>query len=217
MAYASFPPAPNHSPGPASGIAMTFATYLTMLRILLVPVFAVLAVYYASSFEGSDGNETYRWWAVTVFVVAAITDFVDGQIARRFNQRTRLGSILDPIADKLLVLTAVITLSVVQWGVDWSIPIWFAGLVIVRDAIVWGGIAVLHFLNHHVEIRPHWTGKSCSALLMITLAWVMLKIIPISPLYPTCVTAVFIILATAVNIRQGIEQLPHHDHAQPDS
>lgn len=199
---------------------MTAATYLTMLRILLVPVFAILAVYYARSLQGDAGTESYRWWAVTVFVIAALTDFVDGLIARRFNQSTKLGAILDPIADKLLVLTAVITLSAVQWGEDWSIPIWFAGLVIVRDAIVWGGIAVLHFLNHHVEIQPHWTGKVCTALLMTTLAWVMLKIIPLHPLYPTCVTAVFIVLATIVNIRQGIEQLPshvHHHHSDPDS
>jgi CDP-diacylglycerol--glycerol-3-phosphate 3-phosphatidyltransferase len=196
---------------------MTTATYLTMLRILLVPVFAVLAVYYARSIEGDVGNEAYRWWAVAAFVVAALTDLVDGFLARRFNQRTRLGAVLDPIADKLLVLTAVITLSAVQWGEGWSIPIWFAALVIVRDAIVWGGIAVLRFLNHRVEIQPHWTGKTCTALLMITIAWVGLKIIPLNPLYPTSVTAAFLVLATAVNIRQGLVQLQEPDHVQPPS
>lgn len=198
---------------------MTTATYLTLLRLLLVPVFAVLAVYYARSFEGGVGNEAIRWWAVGVFVVAALTDLVDGQVARRFNQRTRLGAILDPIADKLLVLTAIILFSVAPWGENWSIPIWFVGLVIVRDAVVWGGIAVLHFLNHQVEIKPHWTGKACTALLMVTIAWVGLKFIPIDPIYPTCVTTVFLILATAVSIKQGIEQLPQsaHDHANPHS
>lgn len=191
---------------------MTAATYLTLLRILLVPVFAVLAVYYARSVQDSGGVEAYRWWAVATFVIAALTDLVDGIVARRFHQQTRLGAVLDPIADKLLVLTAVITLSLAHWGVDWSIPIWFAGLVIVRDAVVFGGIAVLHFLHQHVEIKPHWTGKTCTALLMITLAWVMLKVIPLHPIYPTCVTAFFIILATAVSIRQGISQLQEHDH-----
>ncbi|MFP6865935.1 MAG: CDP-alcohol phosphatidyltransferase family protein [Roseibacillus sp.] len=196
---------------------MTPATYLTMLRILLVPVFAVLAVYYARSFEGAEGNEAYRWWAVTVFMVAALTDCVDGFLARRFDQQTKLGALLDPIADKLLVLTAVITLSIFPWGEHWSIPIWFAGLVIVRDAVVCGGIVVLHFLNHQVEIMPHWTGKACSALLMITLAWVALQVIPLSPIYPTCVTAFFLVLATVVSIRQGIDQLQEHEHAQPTS
>jgi CDP-diacylglycerol--glycerol-3-phosphate 3-phosphatidyltransferase/cardiolipin synthase len=186
---------------------MTPATYITMLRLLLVPVFAVLAVYYAQSFEDGVGNETIRWWAVTVFAIAALTDLLDGFLARRFDERTKLGAVLDPIADKLLVLTAVIILSIFQWGEDWSIPIWFTGLVIVRDAVIWGGIAVLHFLNHQVEIKPHWTGKACTALLMVTVAWTGLKIIPLSPLYPTCLTAVFLVLATFVSIRQGIAQL----------
>ena len=188
-----------------------------MLRILLVPVFAVLAIYYAQSFENGVGNEAIRWWAVGVFTVAALTDWLDGFLARRFNQRTKLGAILDPIADKLLVLTAIIILSFAPWGEDWSIPIWFVGLVIVRDAVVWGGIAVLHFLNHQVEIKPHWTGKACTALLMITIAWVGLKFIPLDPIYPTCLTAVFLVLATTMSIRQGIEQLPQsaHDHAKP--
>lgn len=192
---------------------MTFATYLTIFRILLVPVFAVLAVYYARSIEEGAANEALRWWAVSVFMVAALTDLVDGFLARRFNQATRLGAVLDPIADKLLVLTALITLSVVEWGDDWSIPPWFAALVIARDAIIWGGIGVLQFLNHRVEIKPHWTGKACTALLMITLAWVGLKIIPLSPIYPTCVTAVFLFLATAVSMRQGLAQL--HDSNDP--
>ena len=186
---------------------MTPATYLTMLRILLVPVFAVLAVYYARSFEGAEGNEAYRWWAVTVFMAAALTDCVDGFLARRFDQQTKLGAVLDPIADKLLVLPAVITLSIFPWG----------ELVIARDAVVCGGIVVLHFLNHQVEIKPHWTGKACSALLMITLAWVALQVIPLSPIYPTCVTAFFLVLATVVSIRQGIDQLQEHEHAQPTS
>jgi CDP-diacylglycerol--glycerol-3-phosphate 3-phosphatidyltransferase len=196
---------------------MTPATYITMLRLLLVPVFAVLAVYYAQSFEDGVGNETIRWWAVTVFAVAALTDLLDGFLARRFDERTNLGAVLDPIADKLLVLTAVIILSIFQWGEDWSIPIWFTGLVIVRDAVIWGGIAVLHFLNHQVEIKPHWTGKACTALLMVTVAWTGLKIIPLNPLYPTCLTAVFLVLATFVSIRQGIAQLQDQDHAQPTS
>jgi len=189
---------------------VTGATYITLLRILLVPVFAVLAVYYARSFEDGVGNEAYRWWAVVVFVVAAASDGVDGFIARRFSQRSRLGAILDPIADKLLVLTAVITLSVVQWGEDWSLPIWFSGLVIAREVVMIGGVAVLHILHQDVRIHTHWTGKVSTALLMITLAWVMLKIIPITPLYPTSLTAVFLVLSGFFNVREGFRQ--HHVH-----
>jgi len=194
---------------------VTPATYLTLLRTLLVPVFAVLAVYYGVSVKDGAPVEAYHWWAVTVFVVAALTDLADGIIARRYNQHTYLGAVLDPIADKLLILTAILILSILPWGDGWAIPIWFVGLVIVRDAVVWGGIAVLRFLEHRVEIQPHWTGKICTALLMVTVAWTGLKIIPLNPIYPTSVTAFFLILATSINIRQGIEQLQRGELKRP--
>lgn len=194
---------------------MTFASQITLTRLLLVPVFALLAVYYARSIAEGNPDETIRWWAVAVFVVAAASDWLDGFIARRFNQQSRLGEILDPIADKALVLTAIITLSVVQWGDNWSIPLWFTVLVITRDIIILGGALILHFANHHVEIDPHWSGKACTCFLLITLGWVMLKIIPISPLYPTCVTAIFVVLSGIFYIREGIRQLQENGHAEP--
>lgn len=194
---------------------MTAATHITISRILLVPVFAVLAVYYARSFESPPPDERYRWWAVAVFVLASATDGIDGYVARRFNQRSRLGAVLDPLADKLLVLTALITLSVVQWGEGWSIPIWFSGLVIARDVVILGGIAVLHFFHLQVHVDPHWTGKVSTALLMVTLAWVMLQIIPFSPIYPVTVTALFLVLSGANYFRQGLAQLKEHGHAEP--
>ncbi|MDE0826938.1 MAG: CDP-alcohol phosphatidyltransferase family protein [Akkermansiaceae bacterium] len=196
---------------------MTFSCQITVTRLLLVPVFAVLAVYYANSIVQGDPNEVFRWWAVGVFTVAALSDFFDGYIARNFNQHSRLGEVLDPIADKALVLTAIITLSVVQWGDDWSIPIWFTVLVIARDIIIVGGAMILQFVNHKVHIDPHWTGKACTFFLLVTLGWVMLKIIPISPLYPTCVTAVFVVLSGHFYIREGIRQLQEQGHAEPKS
>ena len=194
---------------------MTIATHITLFRILLVPVFAVLAVYYARSFDSPPPDERFRWWAVGVFVLASVSDGVDGFIARRFHQRSRLGAVLDPLADKLLVLTAVITLSAVQWGEGWSIPVWFSGLVIAREAIILGGVALLHFLGHQVHVSPHWTGKASTALLMITLAWVMLKFIPFDPIYPTSVAAGFLVLSGIVYSRQGLRQLQDHDHEHP--
>lgn len=196
---------------------MTFANQITLSRILLVPVFAVLAVYYAQSVDADAPNEMLRWAAIGVFVVAAASDGLDGFIARRFNQKSQLGAVLDPLADKSLVLTALITLSVVEWGTNWSLPIWFSVLVIARDIIILGGILILHFINHHVHIDPHWSGKVCTFLLMFTLGWVMLKFIPISPLYPTCVAAVFVVISGYQYIREGIRQLQEHGHAHPHS
>ena len=194
---------------------MTFASQITLGRLLLVPVFAVLAVYYGDSVASGSPVEAFRWAAVTVFVIAAASDGLDGFIARRFNQKSRLGVVLDPIADKSLVLTALITLTVVEWGADWSIPIWFSVLVIARDIVILGGVLVLYFMNNHAHIEPHWSGKICTFLLMGTLGWVMLKIVPISPLYPTCITAIFVVLSGFYYLRGGIRQLQEHGHAEP--
>ncbi|MCC6235284.1 MAG: CDP-alcohol phosphatidyltransferase family protein, partial [Verrucomicrobiales bacterium] len=85
---------------------MTLANQVTIARILLIPVFVVEVLYYRHS-----GVEIHRWIALTLFLVASVSDGIDGWIARRFNQRTRLGAVLDPLADKLLLASALILLS----------------------------------------------------------------------------------------------------------
>lgn len=194
---------------------ITGATYLTMLRILLIPVFVVFAIYYAASVRDGAPVEGFRWAAVATFIVAAASDGIDGWIARRFNQKSRLGAILDPIADKGLVITALITLSVLEWGDgNWHIPVWFSALVIARDIIILLGSAVVHLINQEVHTEPHWTGKVCTFLLMVSLGWVMLKFIPLSPLYPISVTAIFVVLSGVFYVHSGLRQLNEHEHAQ---
>lgn len=193
---------------------MTLASKISLGRLLLVPVFAVLAVYYGLSIEQGEPRESLRWWALAVFVAASVSDGIDGWIARRFNQRSKFGAIIDPLADKALLLTALITLAVVDWGPGgWGIPPWFAALVIVRDTIIVGGVLLLHFLHHPIEVRPHWTGKVCTVTQMIALGWVMLKVVQLSPLYPCLVAALFTVWSGAVYLRTGLGELrgsPHH-------
>lgn len=187
---------------------MTLASKITLFRILLVPVFAMLAIYYGTSIEKGRPEESLRWAALAVFVLASASDGVDGWIARRFNQRTRFGAIIDPIADKSLLLTALITLSLVDWGPDgWRIPLWFVAVVIVRDVIIVGGVAIIHFLNRDVRIRPHWTGKVCTFAQMFTLGWVMLRFVPFSPLYPCLFATVFCVWSCYAYVRSGLNQL----------
>ena len=187
---------------------ITLASRITLLRLLLVPVFAVLAIYYGISIEENHPEEWLRWSALITFVVAAASDGLDGFIARRFNQRSHFGAIIDPIADKALLLTAIITLSLVNWGPeDWSIPLWFAALVIVRDCTILGGIALLHFLHHPVRIEPRWTGKVCTFTQMVAIGWVMLKVVPFSPIYPVSVAALFTIWSGVDYVREGLRQL----------
>ncbi|MBK1882882.1 CDP-diacylglycerol--glycerol-3-phosphate 3-phosphatidyltransferase [Luteolibacter pohnpeiensis] len=187
---------------------VTLASKITLLRLLLVPVFGYLAVRYGHSVDAGNASESTRWAALAVFVTASASDGLDGWIARRFNQKSKFGAFIDPIADKSLLLTAVITLSLVDWGPDgWRLPIWFPMLLILRDCVILGGITILYFLRSRVKIAPHWSGKVCTVTQMFAIGWVMLKVVPFSPIYPCLVAAVFTVWSTVAYVRRGIEIL----------
>jgi CDP-diacylglycerol--glycerol-3-phosphate 3-phosphatidyltransferase/cardiolipin synthase len=184
---------------------VTFASKITITRILMVPVFAVFALAYGASVRNGLPDESLRWWALGLFVTAAATDGVDGWVARRFNQMSKFGAFIDPIADKSLLLTGVITLSLVDWGEDgWRLPMWFAVIVVLRDCIILGGIRILWRQRRKVAIAPHWTGKVCTVTQMFALGWVMLKIVPLSPVWPCLVAGFFTIWSAVAYIRHGI-------------
>lgn len=129
---------------------MNIPNLLTFFRILLVPIFVIFLIY---------GHTLY---AFLTFVTAGVTDALDGFIARVFSQKTVLGAYLDPIADKLLLVTSYIVLAVI--GI---IPPWLTVLVISRDILIMIGLAVL-FINHKsLEIRPSILGK-VSTFIQIT-------------------------------------------------
>src|SRR5438067_10364298 len=126
---------------------MTTANKITIVRILLIPVFVTLALYYGESVQRHDPLEWQRFAAIVVFLLAAVSDGLDGYVARRYNQRSSLGVILDPIADKGLLLSGIITLSISNWSeIDpnyGKFPAWFPVLVITRDIVILVGAAVL--------------------------------------------------------------------------
>ena len=174
----------------------------------MVPVFAVWAIAYGESVKSGSPVESLRWWALVIFVTAAASDGLDGWVARRFNQMSKFGAFIDPIADKALLLTGVITLTFVDWGKDgWHLPLWFTIIVVLRDCIILGGIKIL-YLNHcEVKIAPHWTGKVCTVTQMFALGWVMLKVVPILPTWPCAIAAFFTVWSTIAYVRTGIKIL----------
>ena len=187
---------------------MTLATKITVCRIILIPVFAAFAVSYGRSVGGGTPHENLRWMALTVFITAAASDGVDGWIARRFDQCSELGAFLDPIADKALVLTAIIILSIVDWGAPgWRLPLWFITLVIARDSIILAGIRYLNHAKHKVAIRPHWTGKACTFSLFFVLGWMMLGPLPVPLDYICAIAGVFLSWSMVIYIRHGLEIL----------
>src|SRR5437016_10002213 len=129
---------------------MTTANKITVIRILMIPVFVTLAIYYGESIQEGNPQDWQRFAAIAVFLLAAVSDGLDGYVARHYNQRSTLGMFLDPIADKGLLLSGIITLSISNWSkVDpeyGRFPAWFPVLVITRDVGILVGSAVRRLL-----------------------------------------------------------------------
>src|SRR5437667_4382813 len=159
---------------------MTTANKITVVRILMIPAFVMMAIYYGESIHRGAPHEWMRFTAIAIFLMAAVSDGLDGYVARRYNQRSSLGVILDPLADKGLLLSGIITLSISNWSdidPDYGrFPAWFPVLVISRDAVILVGAMVLYLLNGKVHVKPNWTGKVATVLQMIAIGWVMLQL-----------------------------------------
>ena len=149
---------------------MTTANKVTILRMLLIPFFVVEALYYVKT-----GNETFRLLATMAFAIAAICDGVDGYIARHYNQRSELGAILDPLADKLLLVSGIILFTFDHRPYFGSIPLWLTGTIIGRDLIILIGYGVIHATIGKVKVRPRIPGKIATVLQMLSLVWILLK------------------------------------------
>lgn len=153
---------------------MTTANKITISRILLIPVFVLLAIYYGRSVSAGASEEWLRYAAIAVFFIASASDGLDGYIARHYNQRSRLGEILDPIADKGLLLTAIFTLTFSNW--HYAFPLWFPILIISRDAVVILGAVLLQNFYGPVKVRPSLIGKGATVLQMAAIIGAMLQI-----------------------------------------
>jgi len=163
----------------SNSISITLATRITIVRILCVPVFVVLLMYYFASIRNGTPEEIFRQAALALFILVAATDALDGYLARKRGEISRLGTILDPIADKALMLSGLIMLtkpSLPQLAPH--IPLWFTGLVISRDAFLVAGALLIHYFSRDVQVKPHWTGKLATVLHVVVIAWVLLQAAP---------------------------------------
>ena len=149
---------------------MTTANKITILRILLIPFFVVEILYYVRT-----GNETFRLVGVLAFAIAAILDGVDGYVARHYHQWSELGTILDPLADKLLLVSAIVLLSFNNAPYLREFPLWLTGLIIGRDVLLAIGSLVLHLVVGKITVRPRLTGKVATVFQMIAVSWILLR------------------------------------------
>lgn len=143
---------------------MNLANKITIFRILLIPLFIACILYYG------QGREYLRFWALGIFILATISDAIDGAIARFCNQVTELGRVLDPIADKLLIISAFISLAMIKVvPEDLRIPAWAVLAVISRDIVIVLGSVVIYFLKGSLKIKPSWLGKATTLFQMLTI------------------------------------------------
>jgi cardiolipin synthase len=136
---------------------LTVANQLTFLRIALIPALVLLIVY------------GYLGWALVVFLIAGVTDALDGLIARLARQKTSLGAWLDPMADKLLLVTTFIVLTVPGLDLVNPIPLWLTILVISRDIVIVGTVAIVNLAVGPQTFRPTIWGKAATATYIATI------------------------------------------------
>jgi cardiolipin synthase len=177
---------------------MNIPNLITLLRIILVPVIVILLI------QGSFFK------ALIVFIVAGLSDALDGFLARVLKQQTVLGAYLDPIADKALLASSFVTLSVLH-----IIPSWLTVIVISRDFIILLGISVLSIMSISVEIRPAFVSKVTTGLQLITVLLALsARCLPcgfneIWSLALYWVTAFFTILSGLNYMLRGMELMNH--------
>jgi len=178
---------------------MSIPNFLTILRIVFIPLFIILLSY--DSFGA----------AFFVFGLAAFTDALDGFLARVLNQQTPLGAYLDPIADKLLLVTSFVAFSILE-----LIPVWLTILVVSRDVIISIGIIVLRLNLFHIEIKPSILSKctTCSQMFSITGAFLVLFLekgdIALTVLY--CTTGLLTILSGIHYISRGLTIISYKEN-----
>jgi len=135
---------------------LTTANQLTILRMLLIPAFVILLLY------GHQG------WALITFMVAGLTDLLDGLMARLAGEKTTLGAWLDPMADKLLLVTMFVVLTLPGIGSANQLPVWFTILVISRDVAIVATVAVVNLAVGRRTFRPSIFGKIATATYILT-------------------------------------------------
>jgi cardiolipin synthase len=146
----------------ASEPVLTIANQLTLLRMLLIPAFIVLIV------EGELG------WALAAFALAGVTDALDGVIARWSGQKTTLGAWLDPMADKLMLVSAFVVLTLPNLGLANKLPLWLTALVISRDVGIVVTVAIVNLAIGRRTFQPSIFGKIATAVYIVTVSLAML-------------------------------------------
>jgi len=169
---------------------LNLPNFLTLIRILTIPFFLVCLAYHRYS------------EALIIFIAGGVTDFLDGLAARWLHQETRLGSYLDPVADKLLVFSSYVMLGSIE-----AIPIWLVVIVVTRDVFILLGCGIIFYqIGEKFEARPTVIGKGSTMLQLATLA-AALTALHDPRLLPALVLDALVAATAAATVLSGIQYL----------
>jgi CDP-diacylglycerol--glycerol-3-phosphate 3-phosphatidyltransferase len=185
----------------------TTANKITILRILSVPFFIVAVLYY------SPANGHLRWIALGIFTFAVLTDMLDGYLARQPHQRSKGGAILDPLADKILLISAFVCLY--SAGINFPnvrFPLWIVVVMISRDMILILGAIVIQMIHGSIQISPTLLGKLTTFFQILSIYGVLLQWI-YSP-YLWSIAVVITVISGLDYLRKGLQMLNHGEEAK---
>ena len=177
---------------------MTVANLVTMLRVALVPVIVYLLI------------EGFYPAAFAVFLLAGLSDAVDGAIARFFDQRSRLGVVLDPLADKLMLVCVFVVLGLLD-----AVPVWLVLAVVSRDVVIVAGVGVAQLVGRPMPVRPLMVSKINTAAQIALAALVMLALAVDEPMTMAVTALVWTVaISTAASLAAYTVEWTRHIGAE---
>lgn len=147
---------------------MTWATRITVMRLLMTPIFVGCLIQL-----GISEQAVWRHLALGVFVFAALTDWLDGYLARRLNQVSERGAFLDALADKLLLSFGFLVMALGPLEISLSFPKWFVLTIVSRDIVLLGGFLIMQRIMGQVPARSHLLGKGATSLQIVSMIFIL--------------------------------------------
>lgn len=176
---------------------MNFANKVSIFRVISIPFFLGVVLYY------DPQRDILRFVALGIFLLAVVSDFIDGYIARVKKQKTKFGSIVDPLADKLLLITSFIALySKNNLYPGLFFPLWVVLVVISRDTIILLGAVIIYIMKQDLNVVPSNLGKFTTFFQMMTVVSFLLRLNFVTIMWNIAVF--FTILSGIDYIRKGV-------------
>lgn len=180
---------------------VTWATVLTSFRIFAVPLIVIALIYYRT------GHENWRYVALILFIASCISDAFDGYLARIWKEETQLGRFLDPVADKLLLISAYLCIFLSP-SFSLKPPAWIVIIIVARDAFIILGLAAIFITTSDIQIRPSLLGKSTTLFQMLTIIALIMQWSIARPLW-----YIVVILTMVSGLHYALREALRWNHA----